>query len=316
MSGIMSSLLHLFIICLTAPLLLGIINRTKAWFAGRNGQPLLQTYFDLWKLFQKQLVLSRTTSWLFVLGPLVNFAVVLCAALFVPIGFNAAPLSFTGDLILFIYLMALGRFFTANAAMDTGSAFEGMGAVREVSYASLVEPTICVVFIALAKITGALSLTPMLLTPLTGLQLSSLAALLLLALGWFVVVLVEGCRVPFDDPNTHLELTMVHEVMVLDHSGPLFALITWAGSIKLFLTTSVFVSILIPKLSTSPDFGWPQYILAMLLSTVLVGVVESTACRLRLPAIPKFLLGAFLLSAAGMIILINSTLAVNIPGLK
>src|SRR5262249_19823030 len=142
-----------------------------------------------------------------------------------------APISFTGDLILLAYLLGLGRFFTAAAALDTGSAFEGMGAAREVTYACLAEPAFFLGLLALAKLSGALQLATMLGTSLAPHWMTAgvSASLALVLLSWFIVLLVENCRIPFDDPNTHLELTMIHEVMVLDHSGPAFGMILYGA---------------------------------------------------------------------------------------
>jgi formate hydrogenlyase subunit 4 len=202
------------------PLLLGVINKTKAWFAGRRGPPLLQAYYDLARLFRKEMVFSETTTWVFRAGPIVTASAVLLAGMLTPFGAFDAPVHFTGDLVLFAYLFALARFFTTAAALDTGSAFEGMGAAREVSFACLAEVALFTAFVVLVRFSGALSLTPMLHAPaLSDLHGLPAAALFLVGVALFVVLLAESARVPVDDPNTHLELTMIHEVMVPDHSG-------------------------------------------------------------------------------------------------
>jgi formate hydrogenlyase subunit 4 len=202
------------------PLLLGVINKTKALFAGRRGPPLLQLYYDLEKLMRKGSAFSHTTTCVFPAGPVVGLAAVLSASLLVPLGAHEAPASFTGDLILFAYLLALSRFFTAAAALDTGSAFEGMGAARGELFrarrarALLRSPG----DVEALRAPLSLSLSPMLASPWSAGWLTAGASLVLVAAGWFVVLLAENSRIPFDDPNTHLEL-MIHEVMVLDHSG-------------------------------------------------------------------------------------------------
>src|SRR5262249_54991476 len=154
---------------------------------------------------------------------------------------TSAPITFTGDLILLAYLLALGRFFTAAAALDTGSAFEGMGAAREVTYACLAEPAFFLGLLVLAKLSGSLQLTTMLGTALGPKWLTAGASLALVFLSWFIVLLVENCRIPFDDPNTHLELTMIHEVMVLDHSGPAFGMILYGAALKFFVFGALLV---------------------------------------------------------------------------
>ena len=161
-------LVHFALLLALPPLLLGVINKTKAWFAGRRGPPLLQAYYDLARLFRKEMVFSRTTTWVFRAGPVVTLSAVLLAGALAPFGAFDAPVRFTGDLVLFAYLMALGRFFTTAAALDTGSAFEGMGAAREVSFACLAEAALFMAFVVLVRFSGSLSLTPMLHAPMTG----------------------------------------------------------------------------------------------------------------------------------------------------
>jgi formate hydrogenlyase subunit 4 len=217
--------IHVLLVVAMPPLLLGVIGKTKAAFAGRIGAPLLQPYYDLIKLWQKGSVFSGTTTWVFRAGPVVAAAATVLASFLVPLGSEAAPLSFPGDFILLAYLLGLGRFFLASAALDTGSSFEGMGAAREVTFACLAEPVLFFGLLVLAKLSGALSLSAMLGGPLPSDWKSSGASLLLVLVSWFILLLAENARIPFDDPNTHLELTMIHEVMVLDHGGPALGMI-------------------------------------------------------------------------------------------
>ena len=154
--------IHILLVLLMPPLLLGVINRAKAAFAGRTGAPFLQPYYDLARLFRKEMVFSDTTTWLFRAGPIITLAAVLAASLLIPLGNHAAPISFDGDMILFAYLFALGRFATILAALDTGSAFEGMGSAREATYSCLAEPTLFFALIVLARLSGSLSLSTML----------------------------------------------------------------------------------------------------------------------------------------------------------
>ena len=169
------------------------------------------------------------------------------AVLMIPLADSHAPISFTGDLILLAYLLGLGRFFTASAALDTGSAFEGMGAAREVTFACLAEPAFFLGLLVLAKLSGSLQLADMLgefARRRTGRRPGASLALVLLS--WFIVLLAENCRIPFDDPNTHLELTMIHEVMVLDHSGPAFGMILYGAALKLFVFAALIVRLAVP----------------------------------------------------------------------
>jgi len=287
------------------PLLLGVIGKTKAAFAGRVGAPFLQSYYDLIKLFQKGSVVSTTTTWVFWAGPIVGLATVALALLLVPLGGHRAPLPFTGDLILLAYLLALGRFFTAAAALDTGSAFEGMGAAREVTFACLAEPAFFFGPLVLARLTGSLSLTDMLGGSLVSGWAGAGASLVLVVVSWFIVLLVENCRIPFDDPNTHLELTMIHEVMVLDHSGPALGMILYGAALKLFLFGALVVRLVVPFTVGNAWADWGVFVAAMLLLAVVIGVVESIMARLRLVHVPHLLVTACLLSAFGIVLLMR-----------
>ncbi len=212
-------IINFLLALVSAPLLLGVINKTKALFAGRRGQPVLQAYSDLWKLLHKGAVYSRTTTWVFRAGPVVGLACVLVAAALTPFGGAPALMGFSGDLLLLVYLFGVMRFFTVLAALDTGSAFEGMGASREVQFSALAEPAFLLGLAAVAHVTGSFSLSTM-FPALDATDWSQAGpALLLVAAALFIVFLAENSRIPVDDPDTHLELTMIHEVMVLDHGG-------------------------------------------------------------------------------------------------
>jgi formate hydrogenlyase subunit 4 len=293
---------HMCLMVLMPPLLLGVINRVKAMFAGRKGPPLVQPYFDLLKLFRKGLVISRTTTWVFVAGPVVTLVAVFLAGLLVPFGPFAAPVSFMGDFVLFAYLFGLARFFTTSAALDTGSAFEGMGAAREATFACLSEPALFLAFLALVKLASVaqmpqvLSLTAMLHAPheasMAGLNM---AAVVLVAIGLFIVLLAENCRIPVDDPNTHLELTMIHEVMVLDHSGPLFGVVLYGAAMKLFVLCAVVAHIVGPYRTGMAVVDWGIFAGEMVALAAIVGVVESVMARLQMRHVPMLLIAACLL---------------------
>lgn len=297
--------IHVVVALVFPPFLLGVINRVKAIAGGRRGQPLLQLYFDLRKLFSKESVFSETTTWVFRFGSVVGLATALIAVMIVPLGHPSAPLSFYGDLILLAYVLGLGRFFTMAAALDTGSAFEGMGSAREATYACLAEPVMFLGLLVLARVTGTLSMSGLLGTELLVGWGGAAAALILILISWFVITLVENCRIPFDDPNTHLELTMIHEVMVLDHSGPAFGLILYGAAIKLFVFAALIVRLAMPLPAdyfAADWLNWLLFLLGTVVVAALVGVVESVMARLRLPSIPNLLMGAGVLSLFGMIL--------------
>jgi len=282
---------------LLAPLLLGIVNRTKARFGGRRGQPLLQAYFDLLKLLHKGAVYSRTTTWIFRAGPSIGLAATLVALTLIPIGRGApSAMHFTGDLFLLAYCLGLVRFFTVLAALDTGSAFEGMGASREVQFSALAEPALIVALAALARLSGHLSLSD--ITAAIGVTSWEVAgpALALIALALFVVFLSENSRIPVDDPNTHLELTMIHEVMILDHSGPDLAFIEYGAALKFWILGSLVVNVGISGLGGGPWVSIAAFFAGMFGLAVGVGVVESTMARYRLLKVPRMLWVAVALS--------------------
>jgi formate hydrogenlyase subunit 4 len=298
-------LIHILVALTLPPMLLGVIAKTKALFAGRVGLPVFQPYYDLVKLFQKGSVFSITTTWVFKAGPVVGLATSAIALLMVPFVDASAPISFTGDLILLAYLLGLGRFFTASAALDTGSSFEGMGAAREVTFACLAEPAFFLGLLVLTKLSGSLQLAGMLGGSLAPHWLTSSASLALVLLGWFIVLLVENSRIPFDDPNTHLELTMIHEVMVLDHSGPALGMVLYGAALKLFVFGALVVRLAFPFATGSAWLDWGIFVAGMLATTVVIGIVESTMARLRLTQVPVLLVAACLLSAFGVILVVR-----------
>ena len=301
-----------------SPLLPGIINRIKALFAGRKGQPLLQLYYDLAKLVRKGTVYSHTTSWVFRAGPVVGLASAVAVLFVLPLGGAAAPVSFAGDLILLAYLLGVMRFFTVIAALDTGSAFEGMGASREVQFSALAEPVLLLGLAAVAlagrnsipggsfESGGFFALSSMYSRLSVAAWMHSGPALLLVAGALMVVFLAENSRIPFDDPNTHLELTMIHEVMVLDHSGPDFAMILYGASLKMWIIGALLSGILIPVRTGNSWLDAGAAVLGLFLLAVLTGIVESVMARLKLTRVPQLLVSAGFLSTLALALILWS----------
>jgi formate hydrogenlyase subunit 4 len=292
--------IHIGLLLVMPPLLLGVINKTKAWFAGRLGPPLLQPYRDVWKLLRKGAVYSRTTTWLFRAGPIVSLAAVLCAGLVLPLAAGTSPLGFPGDVVVFAYLLGLARFFTMVAALDTGSSFEGMGASREAAFSALAEPalflSLAILCVPARSATFADAFGQLPWTTWGFDHPTYLAA----ALSLFAVLLAENSRIPVDDPNTHLELTMIHEVMVLDHGGVDFGFILYGSAVKLFAIGALLVHVLLPIPAGGGWSGIALFCGGEITLAVLVGVVESVMARLRLPRVPQFLVGATVLAAIGL----------------
>jgi formate hydrogenlyase subunit 4 len=301
----MISILNIIVVVLFAPLIPGVINKTKAFAAGRKGPPLFQIYYDVSKLLRKGTVLSQTTTWIFLAGPAIALATAVVAALFLPFGNSPPVISFTGDMLVFIYLFAVARFFVSSAAMDTGSAFEGMGASREVTFSALAEPALLFGMLALARLSKSLTLNNMLAAGGTEAWQEASASLVLVIISWFIILLAENSRVPFDDPNTHLELTMIHEVMVLDHSGPAFGFILYGAALKLTLFCALIATLIIPFHFGQPLLDLAITIVAILAVGIVVGLIESSMARLRLVRVPQLLITATLLSAFAVVLLLR-----------
>jgi formate hydrogenlyase subunit 4 len=298
-------LIHIALLLILSPLLPGVINKTKALFAGRRGPPVLQLYYDLFKLARKEMVISRVTTWVFVAAPVITLGAVLLCGLLIPFGPFDAPVSFKGNLILFAYLLGLSRFFTTTAALDTGSAFEGMGAAREITFSCLTEPALFFALLVLAKLSGSLELAGLLHAPLISGSQNAAASLVMVAAGLFIILLAETCRIPVDDPNTHLELTMIHEAMVLDHSGPLLGIILYGAAVKLFILSAVLMHIVFPFQSGSALLDWLLFVVEILAVAVAVGVVESIMARLQMRNVPHLLIAAILLCGFGFVLLMR-----------
>lgn len=297
-------LLHLTILFVFPPLLLGIIGKTKAFFGGRQGAPLLQPYFDLFKLMHKASVYSVTTNWIFRATPMVSLAAILAAGIMMPIAALKPPVQFWGDMVLFVYLFALARFVIILAALDTGSSFEGMGASREATFGCLSEITMFLNLTILALLSGKLSLSGIFLGGLTSSWFQVGPVLILVVVSFFLILLVENSRIPIDDPDTHLELTMIHEVMVLDHSGIDLAYILYGKAIKLFLFGALLVSVIFTFKAQNFLIDMCLFIFEITGLSILIGVVESTMARLRLNKAPYLLFSAFVFSIIGFIVIL------------
>jgi formate hydrogenlyase subunit 4 len=293
----MTSLVFLILAMLLAPIYAAWILKVKAFFGGRKGSPLLIHYYTLIKLLKKGSVYSTSTTVIFKMGPLISFCAATMVLLFLPIAGQAPLFSFKGDVILLLYLLGLGRFFTIAAAMDTASPFEGMGAAREAYFPIICEATLFMTLILFYILSGELNLAAYFSggQPL-GLWQAAGAPLLFVVIALFVVLLTENSRVPVDDPATHLELTMIHEVMVLDHSGPDFAFIELGSFFKLFFYSALVTRLVCPLTAGHPAMDALVFFGFMALVYTAVGVTESVMARYRMDKVPKFILTSFALA--------------------
>lgn len=290
---------------IAAPLLVGVINKIKALFAGRHGPRLLQLYYDIFKLLKKDRILSSTSTCIMELCPIINLGAVIVATALMPMAGYESPLGFNGDIILFFYLFALGRIATIFAALDTGSAFEGMGASREAQFSAIVEIIVftIITFLALISAGGfSLDLLQQISISSTGVGLA-ITPLLLIALAFLIVLLCENCRVPFDDPETHLELTMIHEAMILDNAGPDLAIIHYAAALKLWAMSGFLVVLVLPNVIVNGFVTICCYLVSIILVGIIVGVIESILARARFLKVPQLLLSAFTIALIAILLL-------------
>lgn len=291
-----------------SPFIVGLIRKVKARLQVRRGASVFQPYADLAKLFRKQPVVSTTTSWIFTATPYIVFASTLAAGLLVPVFLSSTPLNFAGNIIALVYLLALGTFFLMLAGLDAGSAFGGMGSSREAIVASLTEPAMILSIFAIALTAGSTNLSTIVhkTALLEGIVIDPTPHLMALA-ALFIVAIAETGRVPVDNPATHLELTMIHEAMILEYSGRYLALVEWAAGLKLVVFLTLIANVFAPwgiattLEPTALGIGLATYLLKVSALAVLIGVLESMFAKLRLFRVTDLLGVAFILALLGLV---------------
>ncbi|HLE13069.1 MAG: hypothetical protein A2504_07325 [Bdellovibrionales bacterium RIFOXYD12_FULL_39_22] len=309
-SWAINTTIHLLILIICPIFVIGIINRVKSIWSGRKGPNLNQSFFDLYRLLKKRSVYSENSSWIFQLAPAIILATALLASLLSPIVPGVAPISFKYDFVYFVYLLGLGRIFIILAALDTGSSFEGMGAGREATYSAYIEPALFFSIGTLGIISGNSSFESLVVVQASGLLIWIIKFLLFFSL--FILLQIEAARVPVDDPNTHLELTMIHEVMILDTSGPELAMIQYGSALKLVSLAGLIAALLNPFLlqngkigGTLFYFSWITSLLIIVAISILIGLIESWVPRFKMRFIPAYALMAVL---AGLIAMLLASL--------
>ncbi len=298
---------QLFLVAFGSPLLVGVIRKAKARLQGRRGATIFQPYADLRKLLLKEVVVSENTSWIFRFTPYLLAATMLLAALIVPVLTTRAPLGFMGNIIALMYLFLLGTFFLALAGLDAGSAFGGMGSSREVAIAALAEPTVLIAIFGIALRAGTTNLdgiiTRFAAEPLLMLNAGHLLAFVAL----FIVALAENGRLPVDNPATHLELTMIHEAMILEYSGRHLALVEWAAGMKLFLFLTLLSNLFFPwgvALVNTPISLFSAFLaltVKLLLFASAIALLETAVAKLRLFRVPELLAGSFTIALLAVV---------------
>jgi formate hydrogenlyase subunit 4 len=281
------ALVNTLFVLLISPFFMGLVKKVKAFMQGRRGQPLLQTYYLLIKQFQKENIYSFNSSFISRLAPYINIVFLLAASLFIPLTYIPTATFGIGNIILFLYLMVMAKFFMALAGLDAGSSFGGMGSSREMTISAIFEPVVIIVVSALAFVLKTVNIHEMFAATLQA-AIGTNAALLLISAALFVVLITETSRIPVDNPETHLELTMIHEAMILETSGPNLALMELSHAVKNTLLMGLLINILIPW-GLSTDFSPAAVIVAMVsfllkgsLLAMVVGVFESLMAKSRL----------------------------------
>lgn len=294
--NILEFMISLLVILFASLFFTGIVGRVKSLTSGRKGPGIFQPLKDIWRLLRKSTVYSETTSFVFQIAPGIYFASLLMAVLVVPFGQNKGLISFEGDFVFFAYVLAIGKFFNIISALDTGSSFEGMGASREALYSMLAEPALFVLMGSFAMLTGQTSFHGI----FTTLHFGSHISYALGGLATFVLVMIamiENSRMPIDDPKTHLELTMVHEVMILDNSGFGLGLITFASSLKFAMYGAIIANFFIGDVPWY--FAMLVFFTVQFLFAVVVGLIESFMARFRMGHNATFI---FSLTSASLLI--------------
>lgn len=308
MNNVIYILLQVFVIVLAAPLVKGIIAKVKAFSQKRRGAPVLQQYYDLFKLFRKTAVVSDVSSWIYRAAPYIVFATSAAAAVLVPVSVKIVPEGLPGDMIMLVYILALGRFFMMLAALDTGSTFGGMGSSREAMISSLIEPSILVTLFTAGLIAKSTSLFNIMGSASSSGHGLPVPVYIMLFFALLVAIIAETSRIPVDDPATHLELTMVHEAMILEYSGRHLALMELGASVKQLVLMTLLVNVFIPtdQLISIAGAGGviislAVYLLKIILVSLLIAVAEVSTVKFRLFSVPNIAALAFILAFLGFL---------------
>jgi len=299
--------LNTLMVAAVAPLFVSMIKKVKAWTQGRRGPSVFQTYYTLAKLFEKEVIYSPRASLIMRVTPVVNCAAMLVAALFVPLVFVPESVGGIGNIILFLYLLALAKFFMALGGLDAGSSFGGMGSSREMSISAIIEPTTIIVFAALAFVFKTLNFFEMFAFSAANGTVTT-PILILVGISLFIILIVETSRIPVDNPETHLELTMIHEGMILEQSGPNLALMELSAAVKLTLLMAVLINLILPfGLATTLSLAGILVAAALFIvkGSVLAGIIglfESSMAKMRFFQLPSLFAMAFFFSVLIIII--------------
>jgi formate hydrogenlyase subunit 4 len=303
MTDFLKSCLAFASVLVLAPLLSGIVNKLKAYFTGRQGAPVLQPYYELFRVIKKETINSSHSSFISRISPPVNLACTVIASAMVPLASAKPLISFEGDIIFFAYVLGLSRFFQIIAAMDIGSSFEGMGASRESFFSIFAEPIFFFTAGALAFISGNTSLYKI-FSSVNASGAVYFVFVIVSSISFFVLAVAECSRMPVDDPNTHLELTMIHEVMILDNSGADLFMYQYSAQIKLFIYMAFEAAFLLPLLKISGMGAVLIVVLTAVIFAFVLAVVETITGRIKIREVPQYLLFATAIGILNLLIFV------------
>jgi len=303
-----AALLQVLVLLILAPFIQGVIKKVKARLQNRIGPAIWQPYRDLLKYLKKDAVISKHASWLTIVTPYISFITVLTAGLFVPTYIVHAPLEYAGDIIVIIYLFALVRFFTALSSLDAGSSFGGMGSSREMALSAIAEPALLLAVVSVLLVSGTTKLGQVIEMIVYQAWNIIDPSYVLACLAMLIVVVAETGRIPVDNPDTHLELTMIHEGMLLEYSGRYLGLMVWAAQMKQLLVLSLFINLFFPwgiapggsLVQILPAFG--LYVLKLVVMGIILALIETAYAKIRLFQVPRLLASSMVLSLLAIVV--------------
>lgn len=306
MTFVMLGVLQALLLVVTAPLITGIMKKVKAKTQKRVGASIFQPYYDIIKIIKKDETISEQSSWIFRINPWINFVAITTAALFVPVVMAYSPFGIAGDILLILGLYGLARFFLILSGLDVSSAFGGLGSSREMMMSSIIEPAVFIAILSVAIVYGGTDVS----TIISSAAQSPLfiPTTIFAAISLFIIILAETGRLPFDNPSTHLELTMIHEAMVLEYSGKSLALIEWSKSIKQITLLALLINIFVPfGISTDMSaltvgLGLISFVIKAALFGILIAFLETKVAKWRLFRIPDLIAIAIASSLIGITI--------------
>lgn len=296
-NNLILSIVNVLILLLAPFFVIGIIKKTKAFWGARKGVSIFQPLLDIIRLFKKRSVISTSSSWIFNLAPVAIFGATLAAGLFAPMLNCHSVIEVQAAFVIFSYILGFSKFFALISAMDVASSFEGMGASREACFTTIIEPAFFIILACAIALSGNFNFSSI-STILNNAGAFGVLIIIIAVIALFIMLLAECSRVPVDDPTTHLELTMIHEVMILDNSGVDLALLTWAAGIKMVILMGLIANLIIP-FGIDPIISTVLFALIFVILGVVIGTLESAIARIRMSHVFEFI---FIMSSLALVV--------------